>query len=101
MGTLPSTQVPSFTLPRQERSKTKRIVLSGLLAVVAGILLWSCGKGTYHNYRLANAAVDQLHQRLNQADYQTIYGEATEEFRLTATPPDKIQFLEMLHQQIQ
>jgi|SRR5258707_8261338 hypothetical protein len=100
MGTLPSTQVPSFTLPRQERSKTKRIVLSGLLAVVAGILLWSCGKGTYHNYRLANAAVDQLHQRLNQADYETIYGEATEEFRRAGSRTDEIKFLEMVHQKM-
>jgi hypothetical protein len=100
MGTLPPSQVPSFTSPRPQRSRTKRMVIGGLAAVLAAILLWSCGKGTYHSYRLANAAVDQLHQRLNQADYETIYSEATEEFRRSGSRADDIKFFEMVHQKM-
>jgi hypothetical protein len=100
MGTLQPTQPPSFSLPRREPSKTKRIALSVFLVVVVGIVLWSLGKGAYHNYRLASAAVEQLHQRLDQGDYETIYGEATEEFRRAGSRADEIKFLEMVHQKM-
>jgi hypothetical protein len=96
MGSLSPTQPPSFGPPRRELSKRK-IALSLFLVVVAGIALWSLGKGAYHNYRLANAAVDQLHRRLDQGDYETIYGEATEEFRRAGSREDEIKFLETVH----
>ena len=100
MGSLPPAQPPSFTLPRRERSKTRRIVLPVFLVVVGGLVLWSLGKGAYQNYRLANAAVDQLHLRLDQGDYETIYGEATEEFRRAGSREDEIKFLAMVHQKM-
>jgi len=100
MGTLPPPQVPSFTVQRQPRSKTRRIFLCGLLAAGGAFLLWSCGKSTYHNYRRASAAVDQLHERLDRADYETIYAEATEDFRRAGSRGDEIKFLEMVHQKM-
>jgi len=100
MGTLPSQPVPSFTVPRRTRSKTRQIVVGGLVSLVAAILLWSCGKGMYHNYRLSIAAIDRLHQHLNQADYETIYGDATDEFRRAGSRVDEIKFFEVVHQKM-
>jgi|SRR5580698_6530375 hypothetical protein len=100
MGVLPSQQLPSLRVPRPKRSKTRRIVLGGLLVVVAAIMLWSCGKSAYHNYRLSAAAVDRFHEQLNQADYETIYGEATDEFRNAGTREDELKFLETVHEKM-
>ncbi len=100
MATVPSPPVPPFNLPREKRSKTRRIILAALVVLGAAILLWNCGKGAYHNYRLSAAAVDRLHQRLDQADYETIYADATDEFRRAGSREDEIKFLEMIHQRM-
>jgi hypothetical protein len=100
MGALPSPQKPPFAVPRKKRSKTREIAVIGLVVVGAAILLWNVGKVTYHNYRLSTRAVDLLHRRLNQADYETICGEATDEFRSAGKREDQIKFLEMVHQKM-
>jgi hypothetical protein len=100
MGTPPSQQLPSFTLLLRKRSKTRRIVLTGLRLVVVALLLWACGKGTYHNDRLSAAGVEVFHERLNEAGYETIYSEATKEFRQGGTRKDEIQFFATLHEKL-
>jgi hypothetical protein len=100
MGAFTSQHGPSFPLPHRQRSKTRWIVLAGLVVVAAAMLLWSCGKGMYHNYRLSTGAVERLHRQLDQADYETIYGEATEEFRRAGSRTDEIKFLETVHQKM-
>jgi hypothetical protein len=75
-------------------------VVGGLLSALAVGVLWSCGKSTYKNYRLADAAVDRFHQQLNQADFETIYGEATNDFRRTGTREDAIKVFELVHQKM-
>lgn|GEM_PF-3314896 len=100
MGTFSSSQPPSFSSPRQERSRTKRLVVGATLGLLAAIVLWNCGKGTYHNYRLSSAAVDQFHRQLNQADYEAIYGDATDAFRATGTRADALKVFEVVHQKM-
>jgi hypothetical protein len=100
MGTIPSQQFPSLALPQRNRSTSRRIIFTGLLLVVVALLLWTCGKGMYHNYRLSAAAVDLFHERLDQADYETIYGEATEEFRKAGTREDELKFFATLHEKM-
>ena|SRR5579872_6987141 len=100
MSTLPPTQVPPAPFPRRQGSKTRRVVVGGLLAILAAIVLWSCGKGSYHSYRLSNAAVEQFHRRLNQSDFETIYGDATDEFRRAGSRENELKFFEMVHQKM-
>jgi hypothetical protein len=101
MGSLPPPQVSPFTVPpRRQRSMTRRIVLAGIVVAVAAILLWSCGKGAYHNYRLSAAAVERFHQQLDQGDFETIYGEATDEFRRAGSREEQIKFLAMVHEKM-
>jgi len=100
MSTVPAPQPsPSFLLPKK-RSKTKRLIAGTLIGVVAVIVLWNCGKSTYHNYRLSGAAVDHFHQLLNQGDFETIYGETTEGFRRAGSRDDEIKFFAMVHQKM-
>jgi hypothetical protein len=100
LGTLPPQPTNSITLARKQRSRSKGLVFGTLFAALATILLWNCGKGAYHNYRLSSAAIDRFHQQLDQSDYETIYGDATEEFRRAGTREDELKFLEMVHQKM-
>jgi hypothetical protein len=100
MGTLPPPPASSFTPPIKGRSRTKWLILGTLIAVLLALVLWNCGQSAYHNYRLASEAVDRFHGQLNQGDYETIYGEATDEFRRAGTREEQLKFLEMVHQKM-
>lgn len=73
------------------------LLSAALLSVVVLIILWSCGKGVYHNYRLSAAAIEQFHDRLNQGDFEAIYDEATDDFRRAGTRADEIKLFDMVH----
>jgi hypothetical protein len=75
-------------------------VLLSLSAAVAAVILWSLGKGAYHDYRLASAAVEHFHQQLNAADYDGIYEGASDELRRSATRDDVFKLLEKVHQRM-
>lgn len=91
---------PNFLLPPRRRSRRKRIATAVVVSALLLIVLWSCGKGTYHNYRLARAAVETFHQQLDQGDYDAIYEETTDEFRRTGKRGDTVKFFEMVHQKM-
>ena len=90
---------PKFSYPRK-RSKTRAIVVGSVLMVIGVLVLWSCGKGAYHNYFLARSAVEQFHRELDQGDYDSIYENATDAFRAAGTHGDQVKFLEMVHQKM-
>jgi hypothetical protein len=75
-------------------------VLGALLVVVLLILLWSCGKGVYRDYRVSSAAVELFHHRLDSGDFDTIYSDASDSFRSSGTKADQIKFLETTHQRL-
>jgi hypothetical protein len=54
----------------------------------------------YHEYSLTRAAAEQFHQRLDQADYDAIYEDATDAFRGTGTHADFVKVLENIHQKM-
>jgi hypothetical protein len=90
----------AFSPPRVPVSKTKWIAVGVLLLLVLGIVLWSCGKGAYHDYRMSSAAVDLFHRRLDRGDFETIYAEASETFRAAGVREDQIKFLQTVHQKM-
>ena len=100
MATSPFPPAPSLSPSRAPRSKTKRIVVSSLLAVLLLIVLWTCGKGVYRDYRVSSAAVELFHHRLDSADFDTIYSDASDGFRSFGTKADQIKFLEATHQKL-
>ena len=101
MSSVPAPQPPQLlAVRRPPRSKTRRVVIGSTLVVLGVILLWTCGKGAYHNYRIASAAVDRFHQQLNQGDFETIYGEATDGFRGAGTRESELKFFETVHQKM-
>jgi len=44
--------------------------------------------------------VDQFHQRLDRADYESIYEDTAYAFRAAASHDDEIKFLETVHQKM-
>jgi hypothetical protein len=86
--------------PLARRPKKKRFVLFAVCLLIALSALWTCGKDAYKDYRLASAAVDQFHQQLDRGDFETIYSEATDDFRRAGTRADEINFFEMVHQKM-
>jgi hypothetical protein len=68
--------------------------------VVLLVLLWSCGKGVYRDYRVSSAAVELFHHRLDSADFETIYGDASDAFRSSGPKADLVKFLETTHQKL-
>ena len=100
MGTSQFPPSPAFTATRAPRSKTKWLILGGLLIVVVLAVLWSCGRGTYRDYRLSSAAVDLFHHRLDSGDVDAIYGDASDGFRGAGPREDQIKFLLSVHQKL-
>jgi len=91
---------PAFSSARPPASKTKWIVLAALLVVVLIVVLWSCGKGVYHDYRVSSAAVELFHHRLDSGDFEAIYGDASDGFRGAGAREDQIKFLQSVHQKL-
>ena len=96
----PPPQPPPFTVPRPKRSRKRVIVIGALIAVVGAIVLWSAGKGMYHNYRLSSAAVEKFHHELDLGDYDAIWEDSTDAFRGSGTRADTIKLFEMIHQKM-
>jgi hypothetical protein len=69
-----------------------------LLAVVATLLaLGTCGSNGYRQYRIVNTAVAGFHRQLDGAEYEDIYGDARDQFRIVGTRPQTIAFLQGVH----
>jgi len=60
-------------------------MIAALFAVLGVIVWWSCGTSVYHNYRATRSAVEQFHQYLDGADYESIYKQTSAAFRSAAT----------------
>jgi hypothetical protein len=83
------------------KSNRNKIVLwISLAAVFFAIILLFLGKRTYHDYRLASAAMEQFHQQLNAANYDGIYTEASDDFRKSGNHDEMIRFLETVHEKM-
>ena len=100
MNTLPTPQLPPAPAIRPKRSKTRTVVVGTLLILLGLILLWTCGKSTYHNYHIASKAVEQFHQQLDSGDFEGIYGDTADEFRRASSRDAEIKFFETVHQKM-
>ena len=100
MATSPFPPAPAFATPPAPRSKTKWIVVSSLIVVLLLVLLGTCGRGVYRDYRAASAAVELFHRHLDKTDFDTIYADASDSFRSASTKADLIKFLQATHQKL-
>ena len=74
--------------------------MSSLVVIFLLILLGTCGKGFYRDYRVASSAVELFHHRLDSGDFDTIYSDASDDFRSSGTKADQIKFFEATHQKL-
>ena len=86
--------------PARKRSKNRLVLLLVLLAFVVVVVLWSCSRSMYHDYRLTSVAVERFHRQLNNQDYDGIYEEASDEFRNAGTHADEVKVLDTIHQKM-
>lgn len=96
---------PDLPVPLTQRKVRKGlsrswIVIGVISALLAVLVIWSCGSGIYRNYRIGRSAVDQFHQRLDRADYDSIYTNTTDGFRSAGSRVDQIRFFEAVHQKM-
>jgi hypothetical protein len=96
----PFPPAPAFATPPAPRSKKKWIVISSLIVAFLLVLLWTCGKGFYHDYRVASSAVELFHHRLDSGDFDSIYSDSSDAFRSSGTKADQIKFFETTHQKL-
>jgi hypothetical protein len=97
---LPDLPAPPTQVEIRKASRRTWLIIGALFAFFAIIVLWTCGRGAYRNYRIARSAVDQFHQRLDRADYDSIYENATDAFRSAGSRGDEIKFFENVHQKM-
>jgi len=83
-------------------SKTrKRVTWILLLAGAAALLgLGTCGRSGYRQYRIVDTAVAGFHGQLDRAQYEDIYGEATDQFRDAESRQKTIAFLQAVHEKM-
>jgi len=75
-------------------------MIAALFAVLGVIVWWSCGTSVYHNYRATRSAVEQFHQYLDGADYESIYKQTSAAFRSASPHEDEIRFFENVHRKM-
>ena len=92
--------VPTFgqERPAERRRRERNPVTWIVIGVVVLIVLYSCGQSAYRLYRIADAGTTRVHQQLNQAQYEDIYGDATDAFRSKGSRGESLAFLEKVHQ---
>ena len=95
MSSWPPLPPPPAAKPRKGLGIKIAIVVT-LVAFIAGVFIWKAGKATYHNYQIASEAADHFHQQLNAGNYSQIYGDATEEFRRSASREDLNKFFDKI-----
>ncbi len=86
----------------QSSSSFSRSIKSILLvgAVLALLLLGTCGRSAYRQYKLVDNAVARLHGQLDQAKYEDIYDDATDQFRNGGPHQGAIAFLRAVHEKM-
>ena len=90
---------PPPTIPVTRPSSLIKWLL-GLGALCLVVLGWSCGTHFYRDYVVCRSAVDRFHQHLNRGEYESIYSEASDDFRSEAPKSDEIKVLETVHEKM-
>ena len=80
---------------------TKRVTWILLLGGAAMLLgLGTCGRSGYRQYRIVGTAVAGFHGQLDRAQYEDIYGEATDQFRSVGSRQQALAFLKGVHEKM-
>ena len=89
-----------YLVSSAQPSKNGKLGVGAILvggAVVALLLVGTCGRSTYHSYKAADSAVGHFHEQLDGSEYEEIYSDATDEFRNASSRQQQIGFLKMVH----
>jgi hypothetical protein len=78
--------------PSASRRRNKWIVLAG--CAIALLFLGRCGRSAYHSYQIADRAAQGFHQQLNNGEYEDVYGEASEGYRIAGTRQEQDRILQ-------
>jgi hypothetical protein len=97
MGSFPTSYPPPGPIASpNSQSKILGFLLAGFV-VLALVLLWTCDKGTYRDYRLTRGAIDRFHEQFNSGQYAEICSEASDEYRGVGSQADEIKVFESVH----
>jgi hypothetical protein len=83
--------------------RPKRVLWKWSLAVTAVLLIWfawQCGSALYQGRALANAAVNEFHQRLNDAKFDEICDKADAGFTKAGQREDMVKLLAAVHSKL-
>ncbi|HEY1262382.1 MAG TPA: hypothetical protein VGF06_02595 [Terriglobales bacterium] len=92
-----------YSTPKKSRSWLQRSAIWWMLllgALLASLLIWSCGRSVYAWYKVGDQAVAAFHARLDQEHYDEIYRNTTSEFRQTGTEASQVDFFRSVHEKM-
>lgn len=98
MSTIGSIPPPPLQLrpPRRPRSTIQKIGI-GVGIIVGAYLLWLAGSSLWQGRALSNTAVKHFHEQLNAEQYQAIWDEADEAFRIPEKQQQLLDVLQTVH----
>lgn len=103
VGTSSTSPAPDFghakTPPKRVLWKWS-FVAAVVIVVILVFLTWRCGSAFVQGRKLANAAVQHFHERLNAEEYEEIYVDADDGFRAGQTHDELIKFLQAVHKKL-
>lgn len=82
-----------------DRSRVLRRVVLVITVTALLLIIWRCGTKLAYDRRLAEAAVQSFHQRLDNAQYREIFVEADSGFTEGKKEQDLEKFLQTIHSQ--
>jgi len=87
--------VPVPVPPPPKRRFPKWLIVLGVVLLLA--VLWKCGSVFYAGRKLANAFVQDFHQKLNSGQYEEICNAADDGFTRSGKHEDLIKFFASVH----
>lgn len=95
----------SLPSSESEKSKTPRLRVLwkwSLVAAAVGLmfLVGRCGLAFFQGQKFADAAVQEFHQQLNAEQYEEIYRNSDEGFRVGLSHDELINFLQAVHRKL-
>lgn len=86
------------TAPTKSSGLLRWLFITGVLAIAVGC--WYFSTHIYRDYRVCRSAAERFHAHLDRSEYDSIYVEASDDFRAAAPKDRAIAFLSTVHQKL-
>ena len=97
--TTPASRTPvppdGQAVPPSRRAFPKWLIALGIVLLLT--VLWKCGSALYEGRGLANAFVQDFHQKLNNGQFEEIYNAADQGFMSAGKQEDLVKVFEVVH----